>query len=68
MGFSPQTFLSRSEASVQAFLSNYRDRLDESRKRPSEPSHIYPALASAPSSPTINVAPRAPLSRTGTFL
>jgi NADH-quinone oxidoreductase subunit M len=61
MGFSPQTFLSRSEASVQAFLSNYRDRFDESRKHPDEPAHIYPALAgaAAPPAPTINVAPGA---------
>jgi NADH-quinone oxidoreductase subunit M len=53
LGLSPQTFLSRSEASVQAFMSNYRDRLHESQSKPLEPSHIYPALPN----PTINVAP-----------
>jgi NADH-quinone oxidoreductase subunit M len=58
MGFFPQTFLSRSEASVEAFMSGYRDRLEEARKHPDEPAHIYPALAAA--TPTINVAPRAP--------
>jgi NADH-quinone oxidoreductase subunit M len=57
MGFSPQTFLSRSEASAQAFLSNYSDRLQEARKHPDEPAHVYPALAAAAPSPTVNVAP-----------
>jgi NADH-quinone oxidoreductase subunit M len=61
MGFFPQTFLSRSEASVQGFLSNYRDRLEEARKHPNEPAHIYPALAGATAPvPTLNVAPKAP--------
>jgi NADH-quinone oxidoreductase subunit M len=59
MGFFPQTFLSRSEASVQAFLSSYRDRLDDAKKHPDQPAHIYPALAVAPAAP-INVAPKAP--------
>jgi NADH-quinone oxidoreductase subunit M len=58
MGIFPQTFLSRSEKSVDAFLSGYHDRLDDARRSPEAPSHIYPALAPAPA-PTINVAPNA---------
>jgi NADH-quinone oxidoreductase subunit M len=50
MGFFPQTFLSRSEKSVEAFLANYRDRLQESRRDPDGPSHVYPALDGAPQS------------------
>jgi NADH-quinone oxidoreductase subunit M len=45
MGFFPQTFLSRSEKSVDAFLSGYRDRLENSRKDPESPSRIYPPLS-----------------------
>jgi NADH-quinone oxidoreductase subunit M len=48
MGFSPQTFLSRSEASVQSFLSNYRDRLADAKQNPGSPPHVYPALAGSP--------------------
>ncbi len=58
MGVFPQTFLSRSEKSVDAFMSGYRERLDDARRSPEAPSHIYPALATAPA-PTINVAPNA---------
>jgi NADH-quinone oxidoreductase subunit M len=53
MGIFPQTFLSRSEASVEAFLSNYRDRLADARRSPDAPSHIYPTLPAPP----IEVAP-----------
>jgi NADH-quinone oxidoreductase subunit M len=45
MGLFPQTFLSKSEASVQAFIGNYHDRLEEARRSPEAPSHVYPALA-----------------------
>jgi NADH-quinone oxidoreductase subunit M len=45
MGLFPQTFLSKSEASVQAFIGNYHDRLEEARRSPDAPSHVYPALA-----------------------
>jgi NADH-quinone oxidoreductase subunit M len=45
MGLFPQTFLSRSEKSVEAFMSGYRDRLEEARRSPDAPSHVYPALA-----------------------
>lgn len=45
MGLFPQTFLSKSEASVEAFISNFHDRLEEARRSPDAPSHVYPALA-----------------------
>jgi NADH-quinone oxidoreductase subunit M len=45
MGLFPQTFLSKSEASVEAFISNYHDRLEEARRAPDAPSHVYPAIA-----------------------
>ena len=48
MGVFPQTFLSRSEKSVEAFMSGYRDRLEEARRSPEAPSHVYPALATPP--------------------
>jgi NADH-quinone oxidoreductase subunit M len=54
MGLSPQTFLSRSEASVQEFLGNYRDRLADAQRNPGSPSHVFPALPGS----TINVAPQ----------
>jgi NADH-quinone oxidoreductase subunit M len=44
MGVFPQVFLSRSEKSVDAFMSGYRDRLEEARRAPDAPSHVYPAL------------------------
>src|SRR6185437_2725134 len=34
MGLAPQPILSRSEKSVDAFVANYRDRLEESRRSP----------------------------------
>jgi NADH-quinone oxidoreductase subunit M len=55
MGVFPQTFLSRSEASVESFMSGYRDRLAEASRTPDAPSHIYPALPP----PIIEVAPKA---------
>jgi NADH-quinone oxidoreductase subunit M len=48
MGIMPQPILSRSETSVQAFISGYRDRLQEARRAPDAPAHVYPALAAAP--------------------
>jgi NADH-quinone oxidoreductase subunit M len=53
MGLYPKPILDRSEKSVQAFLSSYRDRLQEARRAPDAPAHVYPALAAA-------VAPGAP--------
>jgi NADH-quinone oxidoreductase subunit M len=56
MGVYPQMFLSRSERSVDAFISGYRDRLEEARRSPDAPSHVYPALPAlageAPAAPT----------------
>jgi NADH-quinone oxidoreductase subunit M len=56
MGVYPQMFLSRSERSVDAFISGYRDRLEEARRSPDAPSHVYPALPAlageAPTAPT----------------
>jgi NADH-quinone oxidoreductase subunit M len=51
MGFFPQTFLARSEKSVEAFLANYRDRLHDAERDPDGPSRVYPPLAAAPSTP-----------------
>jgi hypothetical protein len=48
MGLAPQPILSRSEKSVEAFVSNYRDRLQEARRAPDAPPHIYPALPTLP--------------------
>jgi NADH-quinone oxidoreductase subunit M len=47
LGLFPQTFLSRSEKSVDAFMSNYRDRLHDAQKDPNGPAHVFPALAAA---------------------
>jgi NADH-quinone oxidoreductase subunit M len=47
MGLAPQPILSRSEASVQAFIKDYRDRLQEARRAPDAPAHVYPALPAA---------------------
>ena len=44
MGVFPQTFLSRSEKSVDAFMKGYRDRLEDARHAPDAPSHVFPAL------------------------
>ncbi|HXU64629.1 MAG TPA: NADH-quinone oxidoreductase subunit M [Polyangia bacterium] len=48
MGLAPQPILNRSEKSVDAFVSSYRDRLQDSRRQPDAAAHIYPALAAAP--------------------
>jgi len=45
MGIYPKPILDRSEKSVQAFLTSYRDRLQESRRSPEAPPHLYPAVA-----------------------
>jgi hypothetical protein len=45
MGLAPQPILSRSEKSVEAFVANYRDRLQHNRIAPDAPAHIYPPLA-----------------------
>jgi NADH-quinone oxidoreductase subunit M len=59
MGVFPQPFLERSEKSVQAFISSYRDRLQEARRAPDAPSHVYPALAAAAVPPPSAAAPAA---------
>jgi NADH-quinone oxidoreductase subunit M len=48
MGVAPQSILDRSEKSVDAFVANYRDRLQESKRAPDAPAHVYPALAAGP--------------------
>jgi NADH-quinone oxidoreductase subunit M len=63
LGIWPQPILARSEKSVQAFISSYRDRLQDARKAPEAPPHIYPALApaaAAPGAPAAAPAPAAP--------
>ncbi len=55
MGIYPKPILDRSEKSVQAFLTSYRDRLQESRRNPEAPPHVYPAIpgvgTAAPAAP-----------------
>jgi NADH-quinone oxidoreductase subunit M len=59
MGLMPQPILSRSEKSVTAFITGYRDRLQEARRAPDAPAHVYPAVAApAPAGPP--AAPPAP--------
>jgi NADH-quinone oxidoreductase subunit M len=50
MGVYPKPILDRSEASVQAFISSYRDRLRDARANPDAPAHVFPGLA-APAVP-----------------
>ena len=47
LGILPQPILSRSEKSVNAFIHGYRDRLQEARRAPEAPPHVYPALPGA---------------------
>src|SRR6185436_16775279 len=56
MGVFPQPILSRSEKSVDAFIAGYRDRLQDARKAPDAPAHVYPALP-APAAPAAAPAP-----------
>jgi NADH-quinone oxidoreductase subunit M len=46
MGLAPQPLLSRSEKSVEAFVAFYRDRLQESKRAPDAPAHVYPVVQS----------------------
>jgi NADH-quinone oxidoreductase subunit M len=48
MGIAPQSILSRSEKSVNAFITGYRDRLQDARRAPDAPAHVYPALPAPP--------------------
>jgi NADH-quinone oxidoreductase subunit M len=47
LGVWPQPILSRSEKSVEAFVTNYRDRLADARRAPDAPPHIFPPLPTA---------------------
>ena len=47
----------RSETSVNAFISSYRDRLQEARRAPDAPPHVYPALPPA-AAPAARPPPR----------
>ncbi len=60
MGLAPQPILDRSAKSVDAFVANYRDRLQESRRAPDAPAHVYPSLT-APAAPPPAPAPPPPL-------
>jgi NADH-quinone oxidoreductase subunit M len=44
MGVYPQPILSRTEASVQSFMSAYRERLIEADRNPEAPARFFPAL------------------------
>ncbi|HMF40502.1 MAG TPA: NADH-quinone oxidoreductase subunit M [Polyangia bacterium] len=60
LGLAPQPILSRSEKSVDAFITGYRDRLTEARRAPDAPAHVYPALPAAATGPAAPAAPAAP--------
>jgi NADH-quinone oxidoreductase subunit M len=51
MGLAPQPILARSEKSVEAFVSSYRDRLQEAKRAPDAPPHIYPPFPAAAPQP-----------------
>jgi NADH-quinone oxidoreductase subunit M len=57
LGIFPQPILSRSEKSVNAFINGYRDRLQDARKAPEAPPHVYPPLAAAAPPPAAGAAP-----------
>jgi NADH-quinone oxidoreductase subunit M len=57
LGIWPQPILSRTEKSVQAFIANYRDRLQDARRAPDAPPHIYPALPQPPAPAAGGAAP-----------
>jgi hypothetical protein len=64
MGVAPQPILTRSEKSVEAFAANYRDRLQDSRRAPDAPAHVYPSLtppAASPAAPPPAPVPPPPL-------
>ena len=63
MGVYPKPILERSEKSVQAFVDNYRDRLQEARRAPEAPAHVYPALPGAPAAAPPPSPPPAPGAR-----
>jgi NADH-quinone oxidoreductase subunit M len=67
LGVWPQPILARSEKSVDAFVTNFRDRLAEARRAPDAPPHVYPPLAAAPAAPVApNVAAPPPAPPGGT--
>jgi NADH-quinone oxidoreductase subunit M len=57
MGVAPQPILTRSEKSVEAFAANYRDRLQDSRRAPDAPAHVYPSLTPPAAPPPAPVPP-----------
>ena len=59
LGIFPQPILSRSEKSVNAFITGYRDRLQDARRAPEAPPHVYPALPAAAPAPAGAAAPPA---------
>jgi NADH-quinone oxidoreductase subunit M len=60
MGIVPQPILARSEKSVNAFITGYRDRLQEARRTRESPAHVYPPLPAAAAAPAPNAPPAAP--------
>jgi NADH-quinone oxidoreductase subunit M len=57
MGVAPQPILNRSEKSVDAFIKGFRDRLQDARRAPEAPAHVYPAIAAAAPAPAPVPAP-----------
>jgi len=59
MGLAPQPILSRTEKSVDAFITGYRDRLQDARRLPDAPAHLFPRLAAAaaPAAPSGGIQP-----------
>ncbi len=60
-GLAPQVILSRTERSVDNFITTYHDRLQEAERAPDAPPHVYPALnAAAPAAAPAAFVPAVP--------
>jgi NADH-quinone oxidoreductase subunit M len=57
LGLWPQPILARTEASVKAFIENYRERLRDSVEGPEKPAHFFPALPAAAAAPSAGPNP-----------
>jgi NADH-quinone oxidoreductase subunit M len=58
LGVFPKPILERTEASVQAFTTSFRDRLRDSSQAPGREAHLFPPPPAPPAAPT--AAPAAP--------
>jgi NADH-quinone oxidoreductase subunit M len=51
LGIWPKPFLDRTDASVKAFVGNYKERLRDSVDNPDKAAHFFPALPVEPAKP-----------------